>query len=85
MKMLFGHMLGLYSRCEGLMGFFSCRWFRVVYPDGLKSMRMPLGNAREYRSIFGGKVEWAGEQWPENTGYIEKAEEKLALFLWSGR
>ena len=30
--------------------------FRVIYPDGQRSMKMYYRNAKSYASIFGGKV-----------------------------
>jgi hypothetical protein len=28
----------------------------VIYPEGFRSINMPIGNARDYAKIFGGKV-----------------------------
>jgi len=35
---------------------------QVTYPDGRMSKSMPLGNALEYRDIFGGKITPASKQ-----------------------
>lgn len=45
-------------RYEGLCGFEPSDWPRrcVLYNDGGVSMPMPIGNARDYAKIFGGRL-----------------------------
>jgi hypothetical protein len=44
----------------GLMGCVPKNWPTgyVVYPDGDRSMTMAIGNAFEYKDMFGGEVIW---------------------------
>lgn len=47
------------NRTEGLFGGVSSRGMRqgyVLYPDGTRSINMPLGNAADYKKIFGGRL-----------------------------
>lgn len=52
-----GHV---FARQERIFCMMDYRWFRVRYQDGEASIRMPLGNAEDYKEIFGGTIEWAG-------------------------
>lgn len=48
-----------YYKYEGLVGFAEIRGIpvaRVLYPDNEKSVKMAMGNAVDYREIFGGTV-----------------------------
>lgn len=61
LQMLLAMRLGWY-RYHGSLGLASIRhprwpFARVKYTDGTASMPMPLGNAVEYREMFGGTIE----------------------------
>jgi hypothetical protein len=48
-----------YYKYDGLMGFAEMRGIpvaRVLYPDNKKSAKMAMGNALDYKEMFGGKV-----------------------------
>lgn len=47
------------NRTDGLVGGASSAGMKlgyVIYPDGLRSIDMPAGNAMDYAEIFGGVV-----------------------------
>lgn len=53
-------MFAWMTRQDGLFCMMSFRWFRVRYPDGQRSITMPLGNAQDYKGMFGGSLEYTG-------------------------
>lgn len=42
--------------------------WRVVYPDGARSKWISHGDAKTYRDIFGGRLEWRGDVITERKG-----------------